>query len=90
MTLDLKEIDNTQFITKKIIKSVEECNEIINNNDNFAYIYSWHRADRVKNFGEGIIFENILNKKPIISFKNLKDNNYRLSPYLFLYGINYQ
>ena len=47
----LKEIDNTQFITKKIIKSVEECNEIINNNDNSSYIYSWHRADRVKNFG---------------------------------------
>ena len=84
VTLALEEIDNTQFITKKtVIKSVEECNEIINNNDNSAYIYSWHRADKLKNFGEGIIFENIINKKPIISFKNLKDNNYRLSPYLF-------
>ncbi len=84
VTLNLKVIDNTQFITKKrAIKSVEDCNEIINNNNNSSYIYSWHRADRIKNFGEGIIFENVINKKSIVNFKSLKDNHYKLSPFLF-------
>ncbi len=84
ITFNLTNIENTLFITKKKkIKSVEECNKVISNYNNSSYFYSWHKADNIKNFGEGIIFENIIDKKKIIDFKGFKDKNYKLKPFLF-------
>ena len=83
VTLNLIEIKNTNFITKrKKVNSVEECQKIIAKK-NDSYIYSWHRADTTEKFGEGFIFENSIDINNKEKFRKFSENNYSLKPFLF-------
>ena len=83
VTLNLIEIKSTRFITKiKKVNSIEECQKIISKKGD-SYIYSWHRADTIKKFGEGFIFENSIDINNKGQFQKLSENNYSLRPFLF-------
>ena len=83
VTLCLTEIKSTKFITKiKKTSSIEECQNIILKKNN-SYIYSWHRADNIKKFGEGVVYENHIDVNKQEKFKKLNQNNYSLKPFLF-------
>jgi len=49
---------------------------ILQENENSSFIYSWNRADNIKNFGKGIIYKNYINNnsKVFRTFKEYKNN----------------
>ena len=56
ITFKLKDIKNTNFITKKNrVSSLEECIQILKNKsrNNNSFIYSWNMATSVSNLGNG-------------------------------------
>ena len=57
VTFNLVQIENTSFNTKKInVDNIKECEKYFKkDNKNSSFIYSWHRADSLGNFGKGII-----------------------------------
>ena len=59
VTFNLTEIENSKFLTKKIeVKNLEECKKLILEKDqNMPFIYSWNRADDLKNFGKGFVYK---------------------------------
>ena len=83
VTLNLTEIKSTKFITKiKKVSSIQECQNIISKENN-SYIYSWHRADNIEKFGEGVVYENHIDDSKQEKFEKLNGYNYNLKPFLF-------
>lgn len=83
VTLNLKEIKSTKFITKiKKVSSIKECQNIILK-ENDSYIYSWHRADNIEKFGEGVVYENHIDNSKQEKFKKLNGHNHSFKPFLF-------
>jgi|TARA_Y100000389_G_C17454620_1_gene517235 decaprenylphospho-beta-D-ribofuranose 2-oxidase len=78
VTFKLKQIESHKFKTKKIeTNTIEECKKmILQENENSSFIYSWNRADNIKNFGKGIIYKNYINNnsKVFRTFKEYKNN----------------
>ena len=78
VTFNLTEIENSKFLTKKIeVKNLEECKKLILEKDqNMPFIYSWNRADDLKNFGKGFVYKNYIDKKgeKFDGFQKLKNN----------------
>ena len=78
VTLNLTSLENSEFITrKKIVKSIEESKRIIlEDSKKLSYVYTWNRADNLKNFGEGIVFQNEVesNSKTFKEFKETKNH----------------
>ena len=64
VTFKLLKIKSKKFITKKIaVNTVEECkNKILQESKNSTFIYSWNRADNLKNFGRGIVYNNYMDE----------------------------
>ena len=65
VTLKLNDFKFDAFNTNvKQVSSTEDTIKILNEKDKEdKYLYSWNRADSLKNFGRGFVFENKLNKK---------------------------
>ena len=83
VTLNLINIKSTKFVTqKKIVKTVKETKNILRNNKDYSYIYSWNRADSYENFGEGIIYKN-LEGDQLEDFQKLKEIKNNFKPFLF-------
>ena len=83
VTLNLTEIKSTKFITKiKKVSSIKECQNIISEENN-SYIYSWHRADNIEKFGEGVVYENQIDNSKQEKFKKLNGYNHSFKPFLF-------
>ena len=84
ITFQLTKIKSQKFITKKIeINTIEECKEkILKEGENPSYIYSWNRADTLKNFGKGIIYKNnVLDDAGVFNeFEKCKNN---FKPFIF-------
>ena len=73
ITFKLYDFKQKSFITtKQEVSSVNECIEKIKNgsSDN-TFIYSWNRADSLKNFGKGFIFKNVVNKNSSNDFDKI-------------------
>ena len=85
VTFELLELESDEFITtKKPVKSVEECQKIIMESSNkSSFVYSWHRAENIKNFGRGFLFENSNKKKFQKGLKKLVDKKIKFSPLFF-------
>ena len=87
VTFNLTQIENSLFKTKKYeINTIEECEKFfIKSYKNSSFIYSWNRADNLKNFGEGIIYENFIDTSSSNSFENfkIKDNKFKPLPLPF-------
>jgi decaprenylphospho-beta-D-ribofuranose 2-oxidase len=64
ITFKLEEILNKNFTTiKSEVSTPRECIDLVKKktkNIN-SFVYSWNMADNLKNFGKGIVFENIFN-----------------------------
>ena len=60
VTFNLSKIESSVFTTKKIsVNSIKETQEhFVNESNNNSFLYSWHRADNINNFGKGIIYKN--------------------------------
>ena len=83
VTLNLTEIKSTKFITKiRKVSSIKECQNIISKENN-SYIYSWHRADNIEKFGEGVVYENQIDNSNQEKFKKLNEYNHNFKPFLF-------
>ncbi len=81
VTLNLISLENSEFITrKKIVKSIEESKKIIlDDSKKHSYVYTWNRADNLKNFGEGIVFQNEV-KSNSNKFKEFKETKNYFNP----------
>lgn len=77
VTLKLNDFKFEAFNTNiKQVSSTEDTIKILNKKDKEdKYLYSWNRADSLKNFGKGFIFENELNKN------NGNGKNFVIKPY---------
>ena len=85
VTFKLININNTFFNTKKIsVNNIQESKKYFSReNINNSFIYSWHRADSLSNFGEGIIYENLIDTSSENNFKNFKVKNNNFRPLFF-------
>ena len=74
ITFRLYDFKKKNFVTtKQEISSINECiKEIKNNSSNETFIYSWNRADNLKNFGKGFIFKNLVNKNSTNIYNEIK------------------
>lgn len=81
VTLKLTSLENSEFVTrKKIVKSIEESKRtILEDNKKNSFIYTWNRADSLKNFGEGIVFQNEVKSNSNI-FKEFKESKNHFYP----------
>lgn len=73
ITFKLSELKEKNFITtKEKVNSLSECMNYINKNSlNNEFIYSWNRADSLKNFGKGFIFRNTIDINSSKKFNNI-------------------
>ena len=87
VTFNLTHIENSIFNTKKSnVSTIQECEKFFKKDyKNSSFIYSWHRADNLKHFGEGIIYENFVDNKSTSTFQNfkIKDNKFKPFPIAF-------
>ena len=81
VTLNLISLENSEFITrKKIVKSIKESKKIIlDDSKKHSYVYTWNRADNLKNFGEGIVFQNEVKSNPN-KFKEFEETKNYFNP----------
>ena len=81
VTLNLTRLENSEFVTrKKIVKSIEESKRIIlEDSKKLSYVYTWNRADNLKNFGEGIVFQNEVESYSN-TFKEFKETKNQFYP----------
>ena len=51
-------------------------NQVLEKDQNMPFIYSWNRADDLKNFGKGFVYKNYIDKKgeKFDGFQKLKNN----------------
>ena len=84
ITFKLADLHSSNFTTTRFkVYDVKECLKVIKKNaTDDAFIYSWNRADDIKEFGEGFVFKN---KKNINSGDAQKKNlnikkNMRITP----------
>jgi decaprenylphospho-beta-D-ribofuranose 2-oxidase len=82
VTFKLLKIESHTFTTKKFItKNIDECKKIIlKESDQSAFIYSWNRADDLKNFGKGLVYKNEINNC-LIDFKEFPKFKNKFSPF---------
>jgi len=82
VTFKLLKIKSKKFITKKIaVNTVEECkNKILQESKNSTFIYSWNRADNLKNFGRGIVYNNYMDESSD-DFKQFEVCNNNFKPF---------
>ena len=87
VTFNLTQIENSIFRTKKSkVSNIQECEKFfVKSYKDTSYIYSWHRADNLNNFGEGIIYENFVDNESSSNFQNfkIKDNKFKPLPLSF-------
>tara|TARA_B100000242_G_C43028438_1_gene479002 strand:+ start:42 stop:1370 length:1329 start_codon:yes stop_codon:yes gene_type:complete len=85
VTFNLSKIESSVFTTKKIsVNSIKETQEhFVNENNNNSFLYSWHRADNINNFGKGIIYKNDIKVKSNGGFDVLKIKNNKFKPLIF-------
>ena len=85
VTFNLSKIDNTRFnTTKHKVNSLNECKNFFNEkNSKNSFIYSWHRADDLKNLGKGFVYENVLDMKSVKKFENLSKKTFKFKPFIF-------
>ena len=94
VTLKLITIRGPRFVTqKKIVKSIKEIKKIIiYSKQEPSYIYTWNRADDLKKFGEGVIYQNF-EEKNFNSFQKFKKIKNNFKPLVFSlwnkYSINF-
>lgn len=76
-TLKLNNFEFKAFNTNiKKVSSTEDTIKILDEKDKKdKYLYSWNRADSLKNFGRGFVFENKLDEK------NGKSKTFSITPY---------
>ena len=85
VTFNLVQIENTSFNTKKInVSNIKECEKYFKkDNKNSSFIYSWHRADSLGNFGKGIIYENYIDSQSSKNFENFRIKKSKFNSLLF-------
>lgn len=84
VTFNLCDIESSKFVTnKKEVNSVKESKDIVvhDSKDN-SYIYTWNRADNLKNFGKGLVFKNSVDENAH-NFKGFKKVKNKFKPFLF-------
>ncbi len=91
VTLNLQNVDNTDFITiKNKVSSMEECIQMIKKKSNKkdSFVYSWNMASNISNLGKGIVFENIISKKEVSKKIKIpeKKNKIKFKPYFSLWN----
>ena len=77
--------ENTSINTKKInVSNIKECEKYFKkDNKNSSFIYSWHRADSLGNFGKGIIYENYIDSQSSKIFENFRIKKSKFNSLLF-------
>ena len=84
VTFNLINIENSKFDTKiSRVNSIRDSKSaILDGSKDYSYIYTWNRADNLKNFGEGIVYKNYVAKNSNIfeKFKKAKNN---FKPFFF-------
>lgn len=83
VTFNLANIESSKFITqKKEVDSIKDSKEIIlNKSKDLSFIYTWNRADNLKNFGKGFVYKNQITESPS-TFENFKEVKNKFKPFL--------
>ena len=62
------------------MRLINECkNFFTEKNSKNSFIYSWHRADDLKNLGKGLVYENVLDMKSVKKFENLSKKTFKFN-----------